>query len=115
MRNENCLAGIQCPQCGNEHRLLITATVVADVTDGGADIADGSDMHWDDASMTRCPDCDKDGPLVAFRVHTKEKAAPAEPLATVRDVLPVLLAMYPDFEDTESYLLLKAVAEGRSA
>jgi hypothetical protein len=69
MTNDNCLEGIKCPRCGNEERLLIVATILADVTDGGADVADGSDMHWDDASMTRCPECDADGPLRRFQVR----------------------------------------------
>jgi hypothetical protein len=73
MTNENCLAGIRCPQCGNEDRFLITSTILADVTDGGADIADGSDIHWDDASMTHCPDCDMAGPLIHFRTHEQEQ------------------------------------------
>jgi hypothetical protein len=72
MTNENCLAGIKCPKCGNEDRFLISATIVADVTDDGADVAEGSDFHWDDASMTRCPDCDRDGPLAEFHIHEEE-------------------------------------------
>jgi hypothetical protein len=69
MANDNCLEGIRCPQCGNEDRLLIVTTVLAEVTDDGADIAGGSDMQWDDASMTRCPECDRDGPLKEFRTR----------------------------------------------
>jgi hypothetical protein len=68
--NQNCLQGIKCPQCGNEDRFLIAATVVADVTDGGADVASplyGNGFEWDDKSMTRCPECDRDGPLADFR------------------------------------------------
>lgn len=68
MTNENCLEGLRCPQCGNEDRLFITATIRADVTDGGADLADGSDMHWDESSLAICPECDRDGPLSAFRI-----------------------------------------------
>lgn len=71
MTNHNCLTGIRCPHCGNEDRFLITATIVADVTDAGADVADGSDLHWEDTSLTRCPDCDRDGPLAEF--HTLEQ------------------------------------------
>ena len=74
MTNENCLAGVKCPQCGNDERFFIVATILADVTDCGADIADGSDMHWHDASMTRCPDCNKDGPLAEFRQNEQEAA-----------------------------------------
>jgi hypothetical protein len=67
MTNENCLEGIRCPDCGNEDCMLIMTTVLAEVTDDGADIADCSGMHWDGASMTRCPECDKEGLLRAFR------------------------------------------------
>ena len=76
MRNDNCLEGIKCPNCGQEARLFIVSTILADVTDGGADIADGSDMHWDENSMTRCPECDRDGPLADFfTLPTKGEAA----------------------------------------
>jgi predicted RNA-binding Zn-ribbon protein involved in translation (DUF1610 family) len=68
MTNDNCLAGIKCPQCGNEDRFLIAATITADVTDDGANIAKNTDMEWDETSHTRCPDCGKDGPLAGFRV-----------------------------------------------
>jgi hypothetical protein len=69
MANENCLEGIRCPQCGNEERLIITANVVAEVTDDGAEVASsqyGNGFEWDDESMTRCPECDRDGPLKGF-------------------------------------------------
>jgi predicted RNA-binding Zn-ribbon protein involved in translation (DUF1610 family) len=69
MANDNCLEGIGCPRCGNEDRFLIVATIVADVTDDGADIAAHTDMEWDEASSTRCPDCGMAGPLAAFSVN----------------------------------------------
>lgn len=68
MTSVNCLEGIRCPNCGQADRLFITATIRADVTDDGADIADGSGMHWDDASLAICPECDMDGPLAEFRI-----------------------------------------------
>ncbi len=71
MKNENCLAGIKCPRCGNEDRFLISASIVADVTDAGADIASHSDIPWDDESSTICPDCGEAGELGHF--HTKEE------------------------------------------
>ena len=67
MTNTNCLAGLRCPQCGNADRLFITGIVRLEVTDDGADVADGSDWHWDDASLTICPECDRDGLLSEFR------------------------------------------------
>ncbi len=29
MINQNCLAGVKCPLCGNESHLLIVATILA--------------------------------------------------------------------------------------
>jgi hypothetical protein len=75
MTNENCLEGIRCPQCGNEDRLLIVATILADMTDDGADVADGSDWDWDDESLAVCPECGQDGPLGEFR----HPAVPPDP------------------------------------
>ncbi len=68
MANDNCLEGIKCPECGNEDRFLIVATIVAEVTDNGADIARHTDMEWDEASSARCPDCGMAGPLAAFSI-----------------------------------------------
>jgi hypothetical protein len=73
MTNQNCLANVKCPECGNEDHFYIDTSVLAYVTDDGADIADGSDMHWDHASMTRCPDCDRDGPISEFYTQSTEK------------------------------------------
>ena len=69
MTNENCLRGIRCPRCGNEDRLFIAATVLADVTDDGADIARHTDMEWNDDSSARCPDCGEAGVLGGFRAE----------------------------------------------
>jgi len=77
MTNDNCLAGIKCPQCGNESRFFITASVVADVTYDGADMASpqyGNGFEWDDHSYCRCPECDREGSLAAFRHNGKDAA-----------------------------------------
>lgn len=69
MSNENCLAGLRCPRCGNEDRLLIGCKVMADVTDGGADVF--GDMEWDAGSPAACPACDQAGKLSDF-YHSPE-------------------------------------------
>jgi hypothetical protein len=67
MTNVNCLSGLACPHCGNADRLLVSATIRASVTDEGAEIAFGSDLHWDDSSPTECPECGHNGTLLEFR------------------------------------------------
>jgi predicted nucleic-acid-binding Zn-ribbon protein len=70
MTNDNCLEGISCPKCGNEDRLFIVATILADVTDDGADIAKHSCVEWDRFSHAQCPDCGETGQVSHF--HTEE-------------------------------------------
>jgi DNA-directed RNA polymerase subunit RPC12/RpoP len=71
MTNDNCLEGIACSKCGNDARLTIAVSTLADVTDDGAETF--GDMHWDDASFTECPECGHRGALGEFRVPTEEE------------------------------------------
>lgn len=64
MPNDNCLAGIRCPQCGNEDRFFIDAHVMCEVTDDGAEACGDTEWHGD--SFCRCPVCDRHGPLKGF-------------------------------------------------
>src|SRR5690348_15200938 len=84
MTNEMYLKDMKCPSCGNADRLFITATVRAEVTDAGADIADECSMHWADDSLTICPECDQDGLLAEFRTE-KAAARSPEPWHTCKD------------------------------
>ena len=65
MTNSNCLEGVRCPQCGQEKRFLITATITCDVTDDGSEPI--GDHYWDGDSFTRCPECEHEGRLKEFR------------------------------------------------
>jgi hypothetical protein len=72
MTNNGCLEGIKCPSCGNEDRFIIAASVMAEVTDDGAELASpqyGNGFEWDDDSDCRCPECDLNGTLTDFRVQ----------------------------------------------
>jgi ribosomal protein S27AE len=82
MPNENCLKGVKCPRCGNEDRFLIVVTILADVTDDGADTASNSEWDWNDASHTHCPECGETSLLSHFRV---DKGDAPEAIATVTD------------------------------
>lgn len=83
MTNTNCLEGIRCPKCGQEERFLIVATVTAEVTDDGADIASpmyGNGFESDDESRSRCPDCDHEGLLAEFRLEPETGRAARVPI-----------------------------------
>ncbi len=75
MTNENCLEGIQCPQCGQQDHFLITGVSTFSVYDDGTD--GHGDVAWDDEAHTRCPACNYGGSLVLFRctVHTDGEAS----------------------------------------
>jgi hypothetical protein len=66
MTNINCLAGIRCPQCGQERCFKIAAAITCLVTDDGSEPI--GDHDWTYESHAQCPDCGKDGPLAEFRV-----------------------------------------------
>jgi hypothetical protein len=72
MTNENCLEGVRCPRCGHEDRFLIAASVIAEVTDDGAEVASpryGIGFEWTDESHCHCPACGRDGPLGEYRIR----------------------------------------------
>ena len=70
MPNTNCLHDIRCPECGYEDRFFIGATITAEVTDDGAEIAPSprGDIEWDEKSGIECPDCATTGTVSAFTV-----------------------------------------------
>lgn len=65
MTNENCLKGMQCPQCGSEEPFGIAVDVVMLVTDGGTDRQLG-DTCWDEDSYCECRMCFKAGAVKDF-------------------------------------------------
>ena len=66
-KNENVLAGVSCPKCGNEDELRVLAEVVVNVTDDGSDVDEDSATHtWGDDSWTMCPACEHEGQWKGF-------------------------------------------------
>lgn len=55
MPNENTLAGVACPNCGQEAEFEITAQATFDVTDEGT--GDYHGVEWNGDSLIRCPKC----------------------------------------------------------
>jgi hypothetical protein len=73
MTNTNCLQGIKCPRCGYEDRFLISATITADVTDDGSEIAKNrGDFEWDDRSRIECHGCGTTGTVGEFSLEHPE-------------------------------------------
>lgn len=64
--NENVLAGMRCPDCGNTDNFDVTVTATAKTTDDGSVVEDG-DHEWDDDSACVCPACDKTGVVSDFK------------------------------------------------
>jgi hypothetical protein len=59
MINTNCLEDVCCPKCGQNDRLFIHASITAEVTDDGAEVAPSprGDIEWDRNSATECAGC----------------------------------------------------------
>lgn len=64
MGNENCLAGVKCPKCGNEDKFFIHASAEFEVTDDGTDLYSG--VGWDESACIRCPECGEHGKVGDF-------------------------------------------------
>lgn len=81
--NENCLEGVACPNCGQEHRFHIAAMVMVEVTDNGTEDMGGA-YEWDDSNTCQCadPNCDYTGSLREFTIDNwpEEKLAWLEQL-----------------------------------
>ena len=69
--NTNCLAGIKCPQCGNEDRFSIMGTSLFIVTDDGAEQT--GDIEWDENSLCVCYGCYRKGKLSEFQMEEEKE------------------------------------------
>jgi hypothetical protein len=67
MPNTNCLKDIKCPNCGQEDSFKIDSTVLAHVTDDGAEAANGS-FSWDRDSLIDCIECEHSGTVADFTI-----------------------------------------------
>jgi hypothetical protein len=68
MANINCLENIKCPECGDDGGFYIDASVLAFVTDDGAEPANGN-FDWDAASMITCAACEHSGTVGQFTTN----------------------------------------------
>jgi len=72
-KNTNCLAGLRCPKCLQEDKILLQALCWVAVTDDGTDPYDDElkmgEVNWDDDSPAICPECNFAGSLLSFRIE----------------------------------------------
>jgi hypothetical protein len=80
VRNENCLDGMRCPQCGSLGPLRISVKTILMFEDDGTDIC--GDNEYDDDSHCSCENCGWWGTTADF----KDKAF----YKSVRDALKLL-------------------------
>ena len=65
-KNENCLQGIKCPDCGNEDRFHIAVLSFTDVSDDGTG-SEVCDTEWDGRSAIECSECHLLGKVWQFQ------------------------------------------------
>lgn len=63
--NNNCLAGMSCPNCGSYGPFKIECASWFTVHDDGTD--QHSDVSWDDESLCSCKSCDYGGTVEDFK------------------------------------------------
>lgn len=69
--NTNCLEGVACPACGQDGRVLITATVLVALIDDGID--DSYDYEWESDATAVCPTCDFHGTWGMFHIPNPDQ------------------------------------------
>ena len=77
MANENCLFGMECPQCGSEGGFRIDIKCTAYVTDDGVDECSLQHCDWEDDAYCECVDCGHGAKVATFREASRQKAAQA--------------------------------------
>jgi predicted RNA-binding Zn-ribbon protein involved in translation (DUF1610 family) len=74
--NSNCLAGFQCPNCGQTDRFKIIALCEVTVVDEGTEESSG--FEWDSDSVCTCPDCGRVATVGVFQKDDADSAPEAE-------------------------------------
>lgn len=74
MSNTNCLAGLQCPNCGSFGPYQIAAKCFAEVTDDG--VQDTADFEWEGNSWCRCVVCSFQKKVKDFEPKRKTSGNP---------------------------------------
>ncbi len=70
MANENCLAGMACPDCGSYGPFHIAGLAMFEVNDYGTD--DFEDVEWDKESFCKCIMCGFAADVQTFKTEDSE-------------------------------------------
>jgi hypothetical protein len=62
--------GLRCPECGQEDKFQIDATVTLTVV--GDDVSSEPDNTWESSSFTVCLGCDHEGTAAEFSEDNQE-------------------------------------------
>lgn len=65
VQNDNCLAGMQCPECRSQAPFVITALSDFEMYDDGSE--SHGDIEYDDDSSCRCKACNYTGAVGHFK------------------------------------------------
>lgn len=79
-RNENCLEGFCCPECGNTDRFTITGQADFEVEDDGT--WDFGDVEWGNHSRCICP-CGNKGVVRDFQAIEHTRKLPSKPFSKI--------------------------------
>ena len=77
MLGDSAIAGIKCPQCGNEGRFRISCESIWEVTEQGVEgemLSDG--FEWEETSYCECSACHKAGVVSDFRITPAMRLKP---------------------------------------
>lgn len=68
--NENCLSGMQCPNCGSCGPFIVEVTSLVKLYNDGSNEDYGMNFDWDDSSYCECAECHHAETVRKFRNET---------------------------------------------
>jgi hypothetical protein len=71
MPNQNCLKGMQCPQCRSRGPFGIVGTALFEVHDDGSN--EFTDLEWSDLDSCTCRGCNTRGQVRDFQLPKKKR------------------------------------------
>lgn len=85
--NENCLAGMRCPECKAYGPFSTVAKCNVSVSDDGTDSEDGGNTEFEDDAWASCDECGHEGVWADFHEENQSrKRKAAKPAADKPDV-----------------------------